>query len=134
MHADPTKVRQILLNLLSNAAKFTHNGLVQLEVKRERLFGMDTGLFTVTDSGIGISEDQMKKLFLAFTQADVSTTKKYGGTGLGLVISKKYCEMMGGDIRVKSEFGVGSAFAVRLPVMVHNPHELSTPSPQSLSS
>lgn len=134
MHADPTKVRQILLNLLSNSAKFTHNGLVQFEVKRDRVFGMDTALFTVTDSGIGISEDQMNRLFQAFSQADVSTTKKYGGTGLGLVISKKYCEMMGGDIRVKSEFGVGSTFNVRLPIMVHDPHELSTTQPQSLPS
>lgn len=128
MHADPTKVRQILLNLLSNSAKFTHDGLIQLDVKKDRVFGMDTILFSVTDSGIGISEDQMKKLFNAFTQADQTTTKKYGGTGLGLVISKKFAEMMGGDIKVKSEFGVGSTFTVRLPVMVPDPHEVQAQS------
>lgn len=122
MHADTMKVRQILLNLLSNAAKFTERGLVTLEVKRENIDGIDMLFFRVTDSGIGITPEQLKKLFHAFTQADSSTTKRFGGTGLGLVISQKFCYMMGGDISVTSQFGVGSTFTVRLPVTVLDPH------------
>lgn len=122
MHADSNKVRQILLNLLSNAAKFTERGLVTLDVKRETVDGIDMLFFRVTDSGIGITPEQLKKLFQAFMQADSSTTKKYGGTGLGLVISQKFCQMMGGDISVVSQFGVGSTFTVRLPVNVLDPH------------
>lgn len=122
MHADTMKVRQILLNLLSNAAKFTERGLVTLEVRRETVDGIDMLFFKVTDSGIGITPEQLKKLFQAFTQADSSTTKKFGGTGLGLVISQKFCQMMGGEISVTSQFGVGSTFTVRLPVTVLDPH------------
>lgn len=122
MHADPVKVRQVLLNLLSNAAKFTERGLVSLDVKRENMDGIDMFFFRVTDSGIGITQEQLKKLFQAFSQADSSTTKKFGGTGLGLVISQKFCQMMGGEITVTSQFGVGSTFTVRLPVTVLDPH------------
>ena len=125
MHADSIKVRQVLLNLLSNAAKFTERGLVSLEVRREAVDGIDMLFFKVTDSGIGITPEQLKKLFQAFMQADSSTTKKYGGTGLGLVISQKFCQMMGGEINVTSQFGVGSTFTARLPVTVLDPHYAS---------
>ncbi|RMF47594.1 MAG: PAS domain S-box protein, partial [Anaerolineae bacterium] len=115
MRADQTKVRQILLNLLSNAAKFTENGEINLHVTRH-----DDGqvCFMVQDTGIGMSEEQIENLFQPFTQADASTTRKYGGTGLGLAISRHLCEMMGGRIEVKSSLGVGSVFQVFLPLIV----------------
>src|SRR5262249_52032575 len=95
MYADITKVRQVLFNLLSNAAKFTKQGAVRLKVEREA--GINARVFfRVSDTGIGMTQDQMDKLFQAFTQADASTSRKYGGTGLGLVISRKFCQMMGG--------------------------------------
>ncbi|MCX7593106.1 MAG: ATP-binding protein [Fischerella sp.] len=122
MHTDQTKLRQVLYNLLSNAAKFTTNGKVKLNVKREKVYS--TGkepseiiIFTVTDTGIGMSQKQQQQLFQPFTQGDASTTKKYGGTGLGLAISRHFCHMMGGEIFVKSEQGVGSVFTVRLPLV-----------------
>lgn len=121
MYADQTRVRQVLLNLLSNAAKFTTNGKVTLAVKRDRKhllpstpLGMIT--FIVADTGIGMTETQQEQLFQPFTQGDTSTTKKYGGTGLGLAISRHFCLMMGGEITVKSEPGVGTVFVVRLPL------------------
>ncbi len=121
MYADQTRMRQVLLNLLSNAAKFTTNGKVMLTVKSEKedsppeaLFGMIT--FTVSDTGIGMSYSQQGQLFQPFTQGDTSTTKKYGGTGLGLAISHHFCQMMGGEIIVKSQPGIGSIFTVRLPL------------------
>ena len=114
MHADLTKVRQILFNLLSNASKFTEKGAVSVRAERDP--GNDDYLtFTVIDSGIGMTEEQLAKLFQPFTQADASTTRKYGGTGLGLAISKRFCEMMGGDIEVSSKPGSGTTFTVRLP-------------------
>ena len=115
MHSDVTRVRQVLLNLLSNASKFTSKGTVRLGVRRERVDGVDWMVFTVRDSGIGMTPDQLSKLFRPFTQADSSTTRKYGGTGLGLAISRAFCSMMGGDIRVESAWGEGSTFTVRLP-------------------
>ncbi len=122
MRADLTMVRQILLHVLSNAAKFTQEGLVTLDVKRLRVDEADTLFFQVHDSGIGMTSDQMKKIFRAFTQADGSSTRKFGGTGLGLAISHKYCQMMGGTILVTSEFSVGSTFEVVLPANVQDPH------------
>ncbi|MBD0263340.1 MAG: HAMP domain-containing protein [Tolypothrix sp. Co-bin9] len=123
MYADQTRVRQVLLNLLSNAAKFTTNGKVTLAIKRDRKhllpsapLGMIT--FIVADTGIGMTESQQEQLFQPFTQGDTSTTKKYGGTGLGLAISRHFCLMMGGQITVKSEPGVGTVFTVRLPLTV----------------
>jgi signal transduction histidine kinase/CheY-like chemotaxis protein len=113
MHSDLTKIRQTLFNLLSNASKFTDHGNIVLDVRREN----DWFTFAVTDSGIGMTEEQMGKLFQAFTQADASTTRKYGGTGLGLAISKKFCEMLGGTIRVESETGKGSTFTMELPAV-----------------
>ncbi|MEH1907918.1 MAG: ATP-binding protein [Nostoc sp.] len=125
MYADQTRMRQVLLNLLSNASKFTTNGKVTLTVNLEKdefrpeaPLGMIT--FTVSDTGIGMSNRQQQQLFQPFTQGDTSTTKKYGGTGLGLAISRHFCEMMGGEIIVKSQPGVGSIFTIRLPMTVQD--------------
>jgi PAS domain S-box-containing protein len=118
MHADLTKVRQILFNLLSNASKFTENGTITLEVKRIDENGISTVVFQVHDSGIGMTQAQMDKLFQPFTQADESTTRRFGGTGLGLAISRRFCQMMGGDVSVTSEPGKGSTFTVHLPARV----------------
>jgi signal transduction histidine kinase/DNA-binding response OmpR family regulator len=115
VHADLTRVRQILFNLLSNAAKFTQAGRVALEVQAVRIQGDPWVEFTVSDTGIGLTPDQQRRLFQSFTQADPSTSRKYGGTGLGLVISRRFAQMMGGDISVHSEFGRGATFTVRLP-------------------
>ncbi|MDP9202362.1 MAG: GAF domain-containing protein [Gemmatimonadota bacterium] len=115
MHSDMVKVRQILLNLLSNACKFTEQGTIALEVSREKKAAGSTIVFRVTDSGIGMTETQMAKLFEAFTQAEASTTRSYGGTGLGLAITRKFCQMLNGDVTMSSERGKGSAFTVRIP-------------------
>jgi signal transduction histidine kinase/CheY-like chemotaxis protein len=160
MHADATKLRQNLLNLLSNAAKFTENGTIRLTVekvegKRQKaeegedeetgrrgdgenstptthhsptlpLSHSPTLCFTVSDSGIGMTAEQIDKLFKPFTQADASTTRKYGGTGLGLIITQRFCHMMGGDVHVQSEVGKGSTFTMRLPVTVIDPRVRAT--------
>ena len=138
MHADMTKVRQALFNLLSNASKFTQNGTISLEVGREqerggRLLGAGDGVdeptvwpqattdwivFRVRDTGIGMTPEQLGRLFEAFTQADASTTRQYGGTGLGLALTRRLSRMMGGDVTVESEVGVGSTFIIRLPAQV----------------
>jgi signal transduction histidine kinase/CheY-like chemotaxis protein len=115
MHSDLTKVRQVLLNLLSNAAKFTSQGNVTLSAVRTLVDGVEWIYFHVTDTGIGISNEQLRHLFQEFTQADASTTRKYGGTGLGLALSRRFCEMMGGNIYVTSQEGRGSTFTVRFP-------------------
>jgi PAS domain S-box-containing protein len=116
MRLDPTRVRQILLNLLSNACKFTHNGTIRMEANRT---GGGNGWveFHVSDTGIGMTPEQMGRLFEAFSQAEASTSAKYGGTGLGLAISRRFCRMMGGDVEVQSEVGRGSRFTVRLPAV-----------------
>ncbi|MEP0858270.1 ATP-binding protein [Trichocoleus sp. DQ-U1] len=143
MYADQIKVRQVLFNLLSNAAKFTEQGRVTLTVQKDesaiaqsqlsaaslKTRNSDSSLtlnpsslktsfilFRVADTGIGISDEQQQQLFQAFMQGDASTTKKYGGTGLGLAISRHFCQMMGGDITVESQEGMGSSFTVRLPL------------------
>ncbi|MEL7038206.1 MAG: ATP-binding protein [Cyanobacteria bacterium J06592_8] len=137
MYADLPKVRQILLNLLSNACKFTKKGTITISVKRvkskpttSRRTSNSSGsrfggtqmqqylIFQVKDTGIGMSEEQQKLIFKAFTQADASTTKRFGGTGLGLAISQRLCEILGGGISVDSEVGKGSTFTVWLPVHV----------------
>jgi len=118
MTADETKVRQTMFNLLSNASKFTKEGKISFRVERKILAGADGYVFSVTDTGIGMSPEQMEKVFDEFTQADSSTTRKFGGTGLGLSISKKFCRLMGGDIRVESELGRGTTFTVELPAVV----------------
>ena len=113
IHADLTAFRQSLLNLVSNACKFTEEGVITLEVSRP---GQEWLEVSVSDTGIGISREQLGKLFHSFTQADASTTRKYGGTGLGLALSRNLCRMMGGDITVDSEVSVGSTFTMRVPV------------------
>jgi signal transduction histidine kinase len=117
MHADLTKVRQMLLNLLSNACKFTTDGTITLTLARERPAGEEVVL-SVADTGVGMTPEQMDRLFEAFSQAEASTTSKYGGTGLGLAITRRFCEMMGGDVTVRSEAGQGSTFTIRLPSTV----------------
>jgi CheY-like chemotaxis protein len=114
MHADLTKVRQSLFNILSNACKFTEGGTIRLEVTRQE---EDDGRFTfrVSDTGIGIDPEGLTKLFVPFSQMDPSPTRRVGGTGLGLAITRHFCEAMGGNISVESKPGVGSTFTVRLP-------------------
>ena len=121
MVTDQTKLRQVLLNLLSNACKFAENGTVTLTVSRYQPVDADWISFTITDTGIGMSESQIGRLFQEFIQADASTTRKFGGTGLGLAISRRFCHMMGGDINVKSQMAVGSSFTVRLPANTSRP-------------
>jgi signal transduction histidine kinase/CheY-like chemotaxis protein len=116
IHADVTKIKQILFNLLSNAAKFTQNGLITLNIKNGTFEGKDCILFSVSDTGIGLTEKQIRKLFSDFTQADTETSKKYGGTGLGLSICRHFCQMMGGDVNVSSVIDEGSSFTVHLPL------------------
>jgi signal transduction histidine kinase/CheY-like chemotaxis protein len=123
MRADLTRVRQVLFNLLSNACKFTEGGTVSLNVTRERKDGREWFNFSVSDTGIGMTPEQMTRLFQPFSQGDSSTTRKYGGTGLGLAISQRFCKMMGGDVTVSSEVGKGSIFTMSLPAEVV-PHEL----------
>ena len=118
MHADVTKVRQCLFNLLSNACKFTERGTIRLRGTREPVAGRDRMRFEVSDSGIGMTPEQMDNLFEAFAQADASTARKYGGTGLGLALSRHFCRRMGGDITVTSEPGKGSTFTMEVPVEV----------------
>ena len=119
MEGDETKVRQVLFNLLSNAAKFTEQGRITLTVTRQTTCnGLDWIDFQVVDTGIGMSPEEMTPLFQPFVQADTSTSRKYGGTGLGLAISHRLCQLMGGNIEVKSELGKGSTFIVRLPVSI----------------
>jgi signal transduction histidine kinase/DNA-binding response OmpR family regulator len=118
MRADLTKIRQGLFNLLSNAAKFTHEGTVTLRVAREEQDGRDFAVFSVSDTGIGIPPDKLSHVFEEFSQADESTTRNFGGTGLGLAITRRFCQMMGGDVIVTSEVDVGSCFTLRLPLRV----------------
>lgn len=140
IYSDLSKLRQALLNLVTNAAKFTDRGKITINVWKEEgeVLPIDNSeelsadpsrcqqpwiVFQVTDTGIGMTEDQVSRLFGAFAQADDSTTRKYGGTGLGLTISRKFCQMMGGDITVESEFNCGSSFTIRLPIAVTSPKE-----------
>ena len=116
MHADLVKVRQVLFNLLSNAAKFTQDGRISLIVRRDAEAASVS--FGVHDSGIGMTEEQMGRLFEAFSQAEEHTSRRYGGTGLGLALSREFCRMMGGDITVESRIGEGSTFTATLPVTV----------------
>ena len=120
MHSDLTKVRQVLFNLLSNASKFTDHGHIRLQVRREAAAagGADSICFRVSDTGIGMSAEELSRLFQPFMQADGSTTRKYGGTGLGLSISRRFCEMMGGSVQVTSNQGKGTEFTVQLPARI----------------
>jgi len=125
MHADQTRIRQALLNLVSNASKFTSQGCVTVNVTRVTGGSREEILMGVSDTGIGMSPEQMGRLFQEFVQADSSTTRKYGGTGLGLAISRRFCQMMGGDISVESVLGQGSTFTIRLPAHI----EAAQPAP-----
>jgi PAS domain S-box-containing protein len=118
MTADLMKTRQILINLLSNAGKFTHDGAVSLEVRRVTAGGRASIRFSVVDTGVGMTPEQTDKIFDAFAQADVTTTRKYGGTGLGLAIVSRFCQLMHGSISVESRPGHGSSFFVHLPLEV----------------
>ncbi|HEX6910761.1 MAG TPA: response regulator, partial [Longimicrobium sp.] len=120
MHADQTKVRQGLFNLLSNAVKFTDQGHVTLQAERESMDGREWIVFRVTDTGIGLGAEQIVKLFQDFTQADASTTRRFGGTGLGLALTRRFCQMMGGDVTVQSVPGEGSVFTIKLPAQVRD--------------
>ncbi|MEX2673312.1 MAG: response regulator [Phycisphaeraceae bacterium] len=139
MHADLTKVRQCLFNLLSNAAKFTREGNITLSVNRERMDDSDWIVFRVSDTGIGMNPEQVVKLFQAFTQADTSTTRKFGGTGLGLALTRRFCQMMGGDVTAHSVPGEGSIFTIKLPALVsetklESPAEAGGDSPNGTAS
>jgi len=117
-YQDLTKLRQSLLNLLSNAAKFTHEGSITLQAERQTQADGDWLTFAVKDTGIGIAADKLDHVFEEFSQADNSTTRDYGGTGLGLTISRRFCQMLGGDLTVASQPGTGSTFTIRLPAIL----------------
>jgi adenylate cyclase len=118
IHADQTRFRQSVLNLASNANKFTEKGTITIAAHQGQENGRDWITIAVADTGIGMTADQMSKLFQEFSQASSATGSKYGGTGLGLAISRHFCRMMGGDIIVESEPGRGSTFTIRLPRIV----------------
>src|SRR5262245_45672153 len=115
IHADQIRFRQSLLNLASNANKFTEKDTVTIAAKPQQLNGREWVMVVITDTGIGMTEEQVGKLFQEFSQASSTTSRRYGGTGLGLAISRRFCQMMGGDITVESEPGRGSTFTIRLP-------------------
>jgi len=121
LHADQMRLRHVLLNLMSNANKFTERGTITVDARQGQQGGRDWVTIAVADTGIGMTPEQMGKLFQEFSQADASTTRKYGGTGLGLAISRRFCQMMGGDITVESKLGRGSTFTIRLPRVVDVP-------------
>jgi signal transduction histidine kinase len=118
IHADQMRLRQALLNLTSNANKFTERGSIRIDARHGQENGRDWITIAVADTGIGMTPEQMGKLFQEFSQASSTTASKYGGTGLGLAISRRFCQMMGGDITVESEPARGSTFTIRLPKIV----------------
>jgi PAS domain S-box-containing protein len=123
LDGDLTKTRQMLFNLISNAAKFTENGAITLVGEKYENRGSDWVRFSISDTGIGIPADKLDKIFQEFSQADDSTTRNYGGTGLGLSLTRRFAQMMGGDIRVESEVGSGSSFIIEIPMKVTKQHE-----------
>jgi signal transduction histidine kinase len=123
IHADQLRLRQSLLNLASNANKFTEKGTVTIAAYEDQENGQDWVTLSVADTGIGMTAEQMGKLFQEFSQGSSATAGKYGGTGLGLAISRRFCQMMGGDITVASKPGRGSTFTVRMPRIVGAPKE-----------
>ena len=129
MHADQMRLRQALLNLMSNSNKFTEKGTITIDVRPGQENGREWITLAVKDTGIGMTAEQIGKLFQEFSQASSSTASRYGGTGLGLVISRRFCQMMGGDITVESEPGSGSTFTIRLPRIVEAPKEGAVPQP-----
>ena len=131
MHADLTKVRQSLFNLLSNASKFTEKGTITLEAEPVFKDGARWIAFRVADTGIGMTPEQLDKLFQPFVQADASTSRKYGGTGLGMTITQLFVKMMGGEMSVASEPGAGTTFTVLLPTEVKAPPPAEVPQPEA---
>ena len=129
MQADQMRLRQALLNLMSNANKFTEHGAISIDARQGQESGRDWITIAVADTGIGMTPEQMGKLFQEFSQASSTTASKYGGTGLGLAISRRFCQMMGGDITVESEHGRGSTFTIRLPRIVETPREAVVANP-----
>jgi len=131
MRTDRTKVKQCLLNVLSNASKFTQDGKLTVGVER---LGTDRSIvqMTISDTGIGMSEEQLGRLFQAFSQADASTTKKFGGTGLGLAITRHFCRLLGGDVTVASQVGEGSTFTIVLPDQALQPDQSTAPAEAAL--
>jgi signal transduction histidine kinase len=127
MTADVTKTRQILFNLLSNAAKFTSHGAISLRIARQSLDGAPAVEFIVTDTGIGVTEEQKARLFRPFVQADTSIARRYGGTGLGLALVSRFCEMMGGRVTVETPNGGGARFIVTLPAAMEPATERIAP-------
>ncbi|MGH8354619.1 MAG: sensor histidine kinase [Pseudomonas sp.] len=121
LRSDRLKLSQCLYNLLSNACKFTEHGLIRLAIRREQSAGQDWFCFEVSDSGIGMDEAQLGRLFQPFSQGDSSITRKYGGTGLGLAISRGLCQVLGGEINVSSKPGQGSSFLMRVPALFSPP-------------
>ncbi|MBN9072997.1 MAG: hypothetical protein J0H34_15675 [Rhizobiales bacterium] len=115
LNTDRTKVAQMLINLLGNAGKFTRGGTVTLSLRVEKSIADDRLIATVADDGIGIAPDALPKLFEAYIQADASISKRFGGTGIGLAITRKFCALLGGEIRVTSEIGKGSVFIIDIP-------------------
>jgi len=132
-NGDPVRVRQVLVNLLGNAIKFTQDGEILVALRKAGSIYMKNGKqyldieLSVKDTGIGISKEKLSKIFESFTQADSSTTRKYGGTGLGLTISKSIAELMHGNLSVQSETGMGSTFTMHLPLQVLNEHPQVSP-------
>jgi signal transduction histidine kinase/CheY-like chemotaxis protein len=131
MRTDRTKVKQCLLNVLSNASKFTQDGKLTVGVER---LETDRSMvrITISDTGIGMTEEQLGRLFQAFSQADASTTKKFGGTGLGLAITRHFCRLLGGDISVASQVGKGSTFTIVLPDQAAGPDQSTAPAETAL--
>lgn len=151
MATDPTKLNQILKNLISNASKFTHDGAILLTVSQVSAGQLDARFadlptntefvsFAVTDTGVGIPVDKQNVIFEAFQQADQGTARKYGGTGLGLAISRELARALGGDIRLRSEPGIGSTFTLLLPREYAGPSKdvpntpVATPTPSELAA
>jgi adenylate cyclase len=133
IHADNVRLCQVVLNLLSNACKFTRNGTIVLRAARTSSSGEDWVTISVQDTGIGMTDEQLGRVFQEFTQADSSTTRKYGGTGLGLAISRRLCHLMGGEIEVQSAAGLGSTFTVTLPAAGRDPGQSELSSALKLS-
>ena len=131
MRADLMKVRQGLFNLLSNACKFTRDGQITILVQGATRAGVDWVEFSVSDSGIGMNPEQLSRLFQPFSQADVSTTRKYGGTGLGLALTRRFARLMGGDVVVESGMGKGTTFTLIVPRLVADPKQ-TPPSPTQI--
>ena len=116
MYGDMTKIRQILFNLISNSAKFTTDGIIKLSSQCLLINGGRKIIFEISDNGIGMSPENLEKIFLPFDQGDSGTTRKYGGTGLGMSITKRFCEIMGGEITVESRKNEGTKFTVSIPL------------------